>query len=172
MTGGGDPGSLSATGGLLLRLATGMSADARRVAASYAALRGEWVGRASTAARRRGELLAATTTRIAEESACVGALLQRHSTDLAGLLEQEASLRAHAASAGLSVTDAGVVLAPGPRGLADADEEARTEAARAVLDTAWNDLQDRTRSSRAAVQAALHASTERLGAAAAALRAR
>lgn len=172
MTGAGDPGSLSVTGGLLLRLGTGLSSDARRTTAAYAALRGEWVGRASVAARRRGELLAAATTRIAEESACIGAVLQRHSTDLAGLLDEEAGLRARATGAGLSVTDAGVVLAPGPRGLADAAEVASTEAVRAVLDTAWRDLQGRVRSSRATVHAALEVSSDRLSASAASLRVR
>ena len=172
MTGAGDPGSLSATGGLLLRLAAGLSSDAHRTATAYAALRGVWVGPASVMARRRGDLLAAATTTLAEESARIGAVLQRHSTDLAELLEEEAGLRARATSAGLSVSDTGVALSPGPRGLADADDVARTEAVRAILDTAWNDLQGRVRASRTAVHAALDASADRLGAAAGTLRVR
>ena len=170
MTGSGDPASLSAAGGLLLRLSSGLGSDASRTAAAYAALQGEWVGRASVAARRRGDLLAAAAAVAAEETARVGALLQQHSTELARLLDDEADVRARAAAAGLDLTEAGVVPAPGVRGVADRAEVARTEATRAELDALWREVHSRVATSRTALRVALDDSAQRLDRAATSLR--
>ncbi|GEM_PF-5084264 len=172
MTGSGDPGSLSATGGLLLRLAAGLRSDASRTSAAYAGLQGEWVGRASVAARRRGDLLVASVSTVAEEAAQVGALLQRHSTDLAGLLDEEATTRTRATGSGFVVTENGVSLAPGLRGVADPAEVARTDAERAALDLAWHDVQHRLATARATLCRQLTASADRLSSSATTLRTR
>ncbi|MEO7070111.1 MAG: hypothetical protein ABI131_06420 [Nostocoides sp.] len=157
-------------GGLLLRLGSGLRTDATRTTSAYAGLQGEWVGRASVGARRRGDVLAAATSTVAAEASTVGALLQRHSTDLAGLLEEEVGIAARAGAAGLVVAESGVVLAPGVRGLADSGQIARTESERAALAAALHDLQHRLATTRAALHGALADSVGRLTSAASSLR--
>ena len=172
MTGPGDPGSLSVTGGLLLRLAAGLRTDASRTSSAYAGLQGEWVGRASVAARRRGDLLVASVSTVAEETARVGALLQGHSTDLSGLLDEEAAIRTRAVAAGFVVTEVGMSLAPGLRGVADPAAVALADAERAALDLAWQDIQHRLATARASLRRELTASADRLASAATTLRTR
>lgn len=166
----GDPGSLSASGSVLSRLASGLRHDAVRITAAYAALDGQWSGPASVAARRRGEQLVAATRRVADALDTSGRALQHHSSDLAALLDRHHDLAARAQIAGLQVTEEGVLPAPGIRGTADPVVAAGSGRERQVLHEQWRVLVIDTERARHALVGELARATAALAATATGLR--
>jgi hypothetical protein len=160
----GDPGSLSACAATAAAVGRRLGALAQSLGPEVEALGDGWPGRTSVTTRRRGTVLAESTTSTADELTRVAGVLQDQASDLADLLARARSVEERARAAGLEVRDERVVPTYGVRGEADADAQ-RAQAEQAVRLQGELDLvlaQHRRR--RDFVLGVLRESTERLAA--------
>ncbi len=168
----GDPASLSAAGGALLRAASLVGPDIEAVAAAYRDLGRDWSGRGAVAQRRRGDDLVAAGSGLCLALESVGAALQGHASDVAELAATARSVAERAAGLGLELRDGRVELAYGVVGEAEASHAAQRQTRREELQAELDVVLTQLRRRRHRLLALLSASTPVLAQAAARLRSR
>lgn len=167
----GDPGSLSACGGLARRAAAGLGRDADLLRDAYAALGHGWTGLAARSTRASGGLVARTVADTAAELDRVGSLVQDHATTVATLATQVRDIEERAAAGGLEIRDGRLVPSWGISGEASQSRVTLRSQRRAELQARLDSTLAAQTRARATLRSALETSGGVLARLSAALRA-